>query len=202
MLERSEVTIDAECSTGETLQSALQGPLLRMLDPGPQNPPPPRSIRIRLLVADPAALKVFAVRDDGVLDPRLVERVERIARRSVLRLAEAMDRVKREQRVVDARWEVRVLPFPPTTKVYILNDEEALVGPYEYVQRSVDLGTEDQPEVVRFRDMGGMRTRLMRFSRLDQGGADTSENADAFESYRDAFESTWKRMGEPSELGS
>lgn len=152
---RSEqVTIDAYCSSGETLASALAGPLVAMTAGEPR----PDSVRVRLLLPDPAGIlalpQVIGDPEDARPRERLREVMDNIygSLRHSLRMLEVRE-VVREVRV-----EARKVPITPTQRVYILNGREVLAGHYRVFPRRVELHR-DPMEIYDVLGLDGMLFR-------------------------------------------
>lgn len=183
--QSDQVTIDAYCSSGETLASALAGPLVAMTAGEPR----PDSVRVRLLLPDPdnalTLPQVIGDPDDDRPRARLREVMANIygSLRHSLRMLEVRE-VVREVRV-----EARKVAITPTQRVYILNGEEVLAGHYRVLPRRVEL-YRDPMEIY---DMLGLDGMLFRHTAV--AGDQVTE---AFvQQTQQWFDSLWETIARP-----
>jgi hypothetical protein len=183
--QREQVTIDAYCASGETLASALAGPLVAMTAGEPR----PDSVRVRILLPDPsmalALPQVIGDPEDGRPRERLREVMDNIygSLRHSLRMLEVRE-VVREVRV-----EARKVAITPTQRVYILNGEEVLAGHYRVLPRRVEL-YRDPMEIY---DMLGLDGMLFRHTAVP--GDQVTE---AFvQQTQQWFDSLWETIARP-----
>lgn len=123
---RPEVTIDAYCLNGETLASALAGPLVAL---GTADVPTPGRIAVRILLPDsdgPLALPQVVGEPDNAR-PR--ERLRESTGHIFGSLRHSLRMLKVRGLVPEVTIEARKVSISPTQKVYILNGEEVLAGP-------------------------------------------------------------------------
>ncbi|HVX46077.1 MAG TPA: winged helix-turn-helix domain-containing protein [Mycobacteriales bacterium] len=129
--DRPHVTIDYSGFSGETLSRTLPA-ALSDIDEGKL-----RSLRIRLMLTDPASLTGFPRRIDGRPNDRALQRVFRQVMHT------AVDRIGRavgELSLNSASVEIRVHALGPMMKMYLLNAERVLFGFYPATEFSVTVG--------------------------------------------------------------
>ncbi|MFD8571031.1 GntR family transcriptional regulator [Streptomyces sp. NPDC059639] len=140
-----EVRIDAVCMTSESLMLALGEPL-RLIHEGRMRP---SSVDVRILLPGRDIDLAFPVpvpdpgdgtdrADDVAVHQRWL--AQRNAQGQVLR---HNLRSLRSSHNIDVRVTFRALPFTPPVKLYLLNDEEALLSYYMVTKREeeIDSGT-------------------------------------------------------------
>lgn len=88
---------------------------------------PPRSITARLLLPN-AGSKALAIADED--DPRVRARLSGILHSHVTMLRSALVELRRPGLVEEVDVQVRLVPFAPQVKLYILNNQVVLQGFY------------------------------------------------------------------------
>jgi len=141
------VRVDAACLTAESLMLALGAPI-RLIHEGRIRP---ESIDVRILLPSreiPLAFPV-PVEGRGEDDDPVHERwlAQRNAQGHVLK---HNLRALRSSHGIDVRVRFRALPFTPPVKLYLLNEEEALIAYYMITRReeASDSGTMDMYDVL------------------------------------------------------
>lgn len=183
--QQQQVTIDAYCASGETLASALAGPLVAMTAGEPR----PDSVRLRLLLPDPsmalALPQVIGDPEDARPRARLREVMDNIygSLRHSLRMLEVRE-VVREVRV-----EARRVAITPTQRVYVLNGEEVLAGHYRVQPRRVEL-YRDPMEIY---DVLGLEGMLFRHTAVP-GDQVTEAYVQQTQQW---FDSLWETIARP-----
>lgn len=140
------VRVDAACLTAETLMMALGEPV-RLIHEGRIRP---ESLDVRILLPSRDITLAFPVPvggrgdDDPVHQRWLAQRNAQghVLRHNLLTL--------RSSHGVDVRVTFRALPFTPPVKLYLLNEEEALIAYYMVTRReeTSDSGTLDMYDVL------------------------------------------------------
>ncbi|WP_042376682.1 winged helix-turn-helix domain-containing protein [Streptacidiphilus melanogenes] len=174
--------VDALCVTAESFVTAVTPLLIRLRARRDRL----SEFRIRLLFCDFRALPTFPRDLDEPDDLLPLTRLRQIAHAQVAALRLAAESLQTFQ-LLDTRpqVEIRTVPFPPMSKLYLLNDDEALEGWYELRERQVDVGDGHR---VRLADLAGLSSRLFLRSRhalpnhVDSVYVDTA---------RQFFESWW-----------
>ncbi|MFD3501691.1 GntR family transcriptional regulator [Streptomyces sp. NPDC058676] len=140
------VRVDAACLTAETLLVGMSEPL-RLIHEGRIHP---QSIDVRILLPSRDINLAFPVPvegrgDDDPVHQRWLEM--RNAQGHVLR---HNLHALRSSHGIDVRVTFRALPFTPPVKLYLLNQEEALIAYYMITRReeSSDRGTIDMYDVI------------------------------------------------------
>ncbi|MEU9101507.1 winged helix-turn-helix domain-containing protein [Streptomyces sp. NPDC048361] len=180
-----EVTIDAYCLNGETLASALAGPLVAVQAEGSG----PRSVAVRILLPDaeaPLALPQV-VGDLGNLRPR--ERLRITSNHIYGSLRHSLRMLKVRDLVPEVSVEARKVAITPTQKVYILNGREVLAGHYQVTERTVDL---DRTPIEIY-DMLGVEGMLFRHTVVD----DDHVTRGYVEQTQQWFDSLWNTIARP-----
>jgi DNA-binding transcriptional regulator YhcF (GntR family) len=126
------VSVDVVCHTAETLMLALGEPL-RLIHEGRIRP---ESIDVRILLPSRKINLAFPISVDvqGEEDPVHKRWLDQrnaqghVLRHNLLSLRSSHD--------IDVHVTFRALPFTPPVKLYLLNDEEALIGYYTLMRRA------------------------------------------------------------------
>ncbi|MFG1997708.1 GntR family transcriptional regulator [Spirillospora sp. NPDC048911] len=183
--ERPHVSIDFSGFSGETLNNMLA----EVLDKVRAGRLTPESIRIRLMTSDTSSAMALPRRvGTETAEPAIVKRADRIARRAVEGITEAVHELADLGLVKSASAEVRVHELTPAFKLYILNSEEVFYGLYPVVSHSIRLGGES----VEVYDLMGKDTTLFHFS-----SADDEETSNSPQFVREAkawYESLWNTI--------
>ncbi|MGW7351634.1 winged helix-turn-helix domain-containing protein [Streptomyces sp. NPDC054784] len=181
------VRIDAYCASGETLASALAGPVVAVTA-GEQRP---LSLRVRILLPDPdnalALPQVVGDPQDSRPRARLREVTEHIwgSLRHSLRMLEVRELVP------EVRVEARKVSITPTQRVFVLNGEEVLTGHYQVLPRRVEL-SRDPMEIY---DMLGLDGILFRHTAVP-GDQVTEAYVEQTKLW---FDSLWDTIARPME---
>ncbi|WP_168711435.1 winged helix-turn-helix domain-containing protein [Streptomyces sp. RKND-216] len=184
--QQDRVTVDAYCSSGETLASALAGPMVAMTADAPR----PESVRVRVLLPDPdralALPQVIGDPEDARPRARLREVMDNIygSLRHSLRMLEVREIVP------EVRVEARRVAITPTQRVYILNGEEVLAGHYRVQPRRVEL-YRDPMEIY---DVLGLEGMLFRHTAVP-GDQVTEAYVQQTQQW---FDSLWETIARPT----
>ncbi len=145
------VRIDVVCHTSETLMLALSEPL-RLIHEGRIRP---ESIDFRVLMPSRDIALAFPVLVEDEEDDPVHQRWLQMRNAQARVLRHNLHAVRSTHRI-DVRIAFRALPFTPTSKLYLLNGEEALFGYYmvtrreeEYESRTLEIVRGGITEVVR-----------------------------------------------------
>jgi hypothetical protein len=185
--QRRVVTIDAYCLNGETLASALAGPLVAL---GTAGVPTPERIAVRILLPDPDAPLALpqVVGEPGNTRPR--ERLRETTGHIFGSLRHSLRMLKVRGLVPEVTIEARKVSISPTQKVYILNGEEVLAGHYHVQSRRVDL---DRDEPIEIYDVLGVEGMLFRHTAVDEDKV----TAAYVEQTQKWFDSLWHTIAVP-----
>ncbi|MFJ8307794.1 MULTISPECIES: winged helix-turn-helix domain-containing protein [unclassified Streptomyces] len=182
---QDEVTIDAYCLNGETLASALAGPLVAIQAEGSG----PRRVAVRILLPaaeDPLALPQV-IGDPENARPR--ERLRITSNHIYGSLRHSLRMLKVRDLVPDVTVEARKVSITPTQKVYILNGREVLAGHYQVTERTVDLDRSP----IEIYDMLGVEGMLFRHAAVD-GDQVTRTYVEQTQQW---FDSLWNTIARP-----
>ncbi|MFE9999570.1 GntR family transcriptional regulator [Streptomyces avermitilis] len=158
------VHVDAACLTAETLMLALGEPV-RQIHEGRLRP---ESIDVRILLPSRDINLAFPIQVDGRTEGDPVHKrwlEQRNAQGHVLRHnLQAL----RSSHGIDVRVTFRALPFTPPVKLYLLNEEEALIAYYMLTKREEEV----ESRTLEMYDALGSKSLLFSFeSRVGQRDA-------------------------------
>ena len=140
--EAEKVTIDFAGFSGETLHGAMSEPLDKIRAGQVR----PESIRVCILVPDPAQPWTLPATVDGLADsPAFRARATGIMQRHTEAVVEAVNELGERGLVADAAAEVRVAPAVPLFKLYVINDAEVFFGYYPVQEHTVKLDGDQVP---------------------------------------------------------
>lgn len=150
----TRVRIDAYCASGETLASALAGPVVAMTAGQPR----PQSLAVRILLPDPDNPLALpqVVGDPG--DDRPRERLREVTENIWGSLRHSLRMLEVRELVPEVSVEARKVSITPTQRVFILNGEEVLAGHYQVLSRRVEL-SRDPMEIYDVLGLDGMLFR-------------------------------------------
>lgn len=180
--DRPHVSIDFAGFSGETLYNTLA----EVLDKVRAGRLTPESITIRMMLSDttvPLALPCRA--DNAADDPTIRKRSDRITRRSVESLVDAVAELGSIGLVKSASTEVRVHSAAPLFKLYVINNEEAFFGFYPVVKHEVSVNGEP----IEIYDPMGKDATLFQYSISED--EDTSTATEYVAQARKWFDSMW-----------
>ncbi|WP_214368214.1 GntR family transcriptional regulator [Pseudonocardia sp. H11422] len=140
--EAREVSVDFAGFSGETLHGAIAEPLDKIRAGRLR----PESIRVRILVPDPAVPWTLPARVEDLEDsPAFRQRATQIMRRHTEAIVEAVTELGDLGLVEHAHAEIRVAPTVPLFKLYLINDTDAFFGFYPVQEHTVKLDGEQVP---------------------------------------------------------
>ncbi|MEU9194056.1 GntR family transcriptional regulator [Streptomyces hundungensis] len=180
-----EVTIDAYCLNGETLASALAGPLVTVQAAGGG----PRRVAVRILLPDAEAPLALPQVVGDLGNVRARERLRITSNHIYGSLRHSLRMLKVRDLVPDVTVEARKVSITPTQKVYILNGREVLAGHYQVTERTVDL---DRTPIAIY-DMLGVEGMLFRHTVVD----DDEVTRGYVEQTQQWFDSLWNTIARP-----
>ncbi|MEU3505106.1 GntR family transcriptional regulator [Streptomyces hundungensis] len=180
-----EVTIDAYCLNGETLASALAGPLVTVQAAGAG----PRRVAVRILLPDAEAPLALPQVVGDLGNVRARERLRITSNHIYGSLRHSLRMLKVRDLVPDVTVEARKVSITPTQKVYILNGREVLAGHYQVTERTVDL---DRTPIEIY-DMLGVEGMLFRHTVVD----DDEVTRGYVEQTQQWFDSLWNTIARP-----
>jgi hypothetical protein len=182
--ERPEVTLDVFTLTSESLDMHIRLQAERIRDQLIE----PQRIALRMLLpAESMHLPYPRVKDDAD-DPRLRDRLHAITKRHTDSLTEALRALQAEKRVPSVELTIRRAPLTPTFKLYLLNGNEALHGPYEIVDRTVVLDTLEEVQALDVLGLGATLTHHVKDTDPNSLGSVFVDSMQAW------FDSVWDRL--------
>jgi hypothetical protein len=174
-LRSGRLHVDVLCATSESFVTALQGQLLGLRA---RRGPVLAEFRVRLLFCDFSGTPTFPRVLGDPEDLRPLSRLRRIGADQVRALSSAAQSLQTFQLVsAEPVVEVRTLPFPPMTKLYLVNEDEVLEGRYELRERQVEVGGHQHRQA----DLTGLsaplfvRTRHRLPNHVDSGYVDAAQ---------------------------
>ncbi|TPQ22233.1 winged helix-turn-helix domain-containing protein [Streptomyces sporangiiformans] len=180
-----EVTLDVFTLSSESLDAHIrvQSELIRAGRIQPQR------IAMRMLLPS-SSVELPYLRAQGAPDQRLRERMDDITRRHTSSLQDAVFNLKQAQTVPSVDLEIRHVPLAPTNKLYLLNGNEAVFGPYKVLQRTIHLAGDEEIEAL---DVLGLDAELTHFEKDDD---DTSVGSVFVSSMQNWFDSVWNLLSQ------
>ncbi|MFC5217929.1 winged helix-turn-helix domain-containing protein [Streptomyces coerulescens] len=184
--EQPEVTLDVYTLTSESLYWRIQQQAARIQGRSIS----PRRITLRMLLpAEDQPLPYPRVKDDKD-DTRLSARLHEITERHTKSLRESLAALKAEGWVPSVDVEIRRAPLTPAFKLYLFNGAEALHGPYEVIERKIEL---EPGEEITALDVLGIGATLTHHVKDD----DPNSSGTVFvESMQNWFDSVWDLLSE------
>ncbi|MFS8199234.1 GntR family transcriptional regulator [Streptomyces sp. CWNU-52B] len=184
--QRGEVELDVATLTAETLLRHLKNQHELITGKGVAAP---ETLRIRMLLpwtTEPLAYP----RAENPEDTRVWERWRRMVRENSSELEELQAGFI--DLGVDTSIEIQTIPMTPQFKLYVINDEHMLFGPYTVLPRKIKVPRADHPdevEAVDSLDVLGLGSTLS-YHRLeaDEGTHDSL----FFKSMKEWFDSFWE----------
>lgn len=166
--ERGEVTLDIFTLTSESLDihMHMQAERIRagLIEP--------RRIALRMVLPSPSAIEALPYprgKDSGD-DARLLKRLRGIAERHTASLHKVLGELRTEKLVPSVEYEFRHAPLTPSCKLYVINRDEVLHGPYIPVERTLMLDTGEEIEAVDVLGLGATLTHHVRDGDPDSRG--------------------------------
>ncbi|MGQ4432415.1 FadR/GntR family transcriptional regulator [Streptomyces graminifolii] len=152
-----DVRIDVVCHTAETLMVAIGEPL-RQIHEGRLRP---ESIEVRILVPSREITLAFPVPVDGSGEDSPVHQRWLSMRNAQGQVLQHNLLALRATHGMDVKVTFRALPFTPPVKLYLLNDQEALLGYYLLTRREEEYGS----QTLDMYDALGSKSLLFSFQR-------------------------------------
>ncbi|MFW6695177.1 winged helix-turn-helix domain-containing protein [Streptomyces sp. MAR4 CNX-425] len=190
--QATHVTLDVLNLTTETLTQALAPTAMRIAI-GEQRAP--ESITARILVPSPDAQLAIPQLTGDPSDPRPRQRLHDLVQLHARSLDHTLRNLRERDLVPEVSVEIRGMPLTPTSKLYVFNGTEALMGYYRVLRREVEY----QGEMMAIHDVLGLNAPLFHYS----AGPDSRDQHDAafVEHSRAWFESLWSSIAVPYPLG-
>ncbi|WP_200306701.1 winged helix-turn-helix domain-containing protein [Streptomyces adelaidensis] len=182
--ERSEVALDISTLTSESLSThiRLQAERVREGEIAPER------IVLRMLLPCESVPLPYPKVKGRPEDTRPQERLREITRMHGSLLKRALEDLKREGFVPHVDIEFRRIPMAPAFKVYLLNRTEALHGFYEVVERTIEVGEDEEVVVSDVLGLGATLTHHVKDTDVSSQGTVFVDAAQAW------FDSVWDRL--------
>ncbi|MGW1958287.1 GntR family transcriptional regulator [Streptomyces sp. NPDC001920] len=184
--EQPEVTLDVYTLTSESLYWRIQQQADRIR--GRSISPARISLRM-LLPAEKLPLPYPRVKDDED-DPRLRQRLDDITERHTESLRQSLGALKTEGWVPSVDVEIRRAPLTPAFKLYLFNGTEALHGPYEVIERKIELAPGEEVAAL---DVLGLGATLTHHVKDDDPNSSGTVFVDSMQKW---FESVWNLLSQ------
>ncbi|MGW0824908.1 GntR family transcriptional regulator [Streptomyces sp. NPDC002845] len=187
--ERPEVDLDVYTLTSETLHThvRLQAERIRNGEIAK-----PKRIALRMVLPSERTELPYPRTKSDTADPSLQRRLRKITGQNTSLLRTVLRDLQVEGLVAAVDIEIRHAPLTPLFKLYLLNGTEALFGPYEVIERTIELADRT---VVEANDVLGFGAKLTHHV----SDADPKSPGSAFvESMQTWFDSIWERLTEES----
>ncbi|MFD9393946.1 winged helix-turn-helix domain-containing protein [Streptomyces sp. NPDC060000] len=187
--EQPEVTLDVYTLTSESLDAhiRLQAERIHRRSIAPQH------IGLRMILpSEELVLPYPRVKDDKD-DDRLRNRLHDITNRHTESLRGVLRDLRTEKLVPSVDIQIRHAPLAPTLKLYLFNGAEALHGPYEVIQRQIDVGSDDEIEEITALDVLGLGATLSHQVKDADPNSQGTVFVDTWQSW---FDSVWNFLAE------
>jgi DNA-binding transcriptional regulator YhcF (GntR family) len=184
----ADVVLDVSTLSSESLATQLRGQSERIR----RGEVAPRRIAIRMLLPTESLVLPYPVAlgdDTDRLTTRLRQRMLDITHEHSAALRRELRQLEAEKLVESASMEIRHVGLTPAFKLYLINGEQALHGPYEVIERPIVL--DDEPEPVRALDVLGLGATLTHYLKDDNPA---SRGSTFVESWQAWFESVWTHL--------
>ncbi|MET9058634.1 winged helix-turn-helix domain-containing protein [Streptomyces antibioticus] len=179
-----EVTLDVFTLTAESLDAHLKVQAERIAG----RDIAPRSIALRLMLPSEDLPVPYPRAKGNPDDNRVVDRLQVITKRSTDSVRRLLRTLKDQGYVPSVSVEVRQAPLTPAFKLYLLNGTQALLAPYQVIERPVRL---DSGEVVLALDVLGFGAPFTyHVKNLDQDAPETL----FVDSWQTWFDSVWNQV--------
>ncbi|MDX3245434.1 MULTISPECIES: winged helix-turn-helix domain-containing protein [unclassified Streptomyces] len=184
--EQPEVTLDAYTLTSESLDAHIRLQAERILGGSIA----PERIGLRMILpSEDLHVPYPRVRDDKE-DPRLRDRLHDITNRHTESLRGVLKALKTEKHVESVDVQIRHAPLTPAFKLYLFNGAEALLGPYEVIQRQIELESGEEITALDVLGLGATLTHHVK-------DADPNSSGTVFvDSWQAWFDSVWNLLAE------
>ncbi|WTP59207.1 GntR family transcriptional regulator [Streptomyces phaeochromogenes] len=180
------VTLDVYTLTSESLDAHIRMQAERIRD----REISPDRIAVRMLLPSEELRLPYPRTKDDPADLRLQNRLHEITKRHSASLREALRDLRTDDLVPAVDIGIRHVPLVPTFKLYLLNGNEALHGPYEVIERTIEL--DDGAEVVAL-DVLGLGATLTHYEREDDPNSPGTVFVGSMQSW---FDSIWDMLAQ------
>lgn len=189
--EAPRVVIDVFSLTTETFNSALYEPIQRIRS-GELSP---ESITVRVMLPSPDAHLAIPRTVADPEDDRPLRRLRQLVRGHAIAVRSSLTALSEVRSDIAVSVEFRTVPITPLQKLYLINEDIALSGYYEVIEREVMFGSGERDEIY---DVLGLGAVLFPF-RGDPSAPDSRDSRFVTES-QSWFDSLWSTIAEPLTL--
>ena len=184
--ERPDVALDVYTLTSETLSAHLLLQAERVFS----GQIAPRSVRVRMLLPSGDRPLPYPSAKADPSDPRLWDRLDGITQSHITSLQRIFVDMRVRGAVEDVKLHIKRSPLFPVLKLYILNGEQALMGPYEVIERPIPLDSGEEVEAL---DVLGLGATLTHLVKDDDPNSVGTVFVDSWQSW---FDSVWNLLAE------
>ncbi|MFD7405259.1 winged helix-turn-helix domain-containing protein [Streptomyces sp. NPDC059866] len=182
--EQPQVALDVYTLTSETLDAhiRLQAERIRagFIEP--------RHIGLRMLLPDRDLPLPYPRVKGNPDDARLRQRLNVITDRHTDSLRGVLEELRTEKLVPSVDVQIRHAPLTPAFKLYVLNEVEALHGPYQVLERQLVLDTEEEVTALDVLGLGATLTHHVKDAHPDSPGSVFVDSMRAW------FDSVWRLL--------
>ncbi|GGK74377.1 hypothetical protein GCM10010094_39210 [Streptomyces flaveus] len=184
--KQSEVTLDVYTLTSESLNAhvRVQTERIRAKEIAPQR------IALRMLLPSEALELPYPRAKDPAYNEPMRQRLLSITRLHTASLRRALRELRTEGLVSTVDIEIRHAPLTPTFKLYLFNGAEVLHGPYEVLERRIELDSGEEIDAV---DVLGVGATLTHYVKDDDPNSQGSVFVGNMQSW---FDSVWNLLAE------
>jgi DNA-binding transcriptional regulator YhcF (GntR family) len=185
--EQPTVTLDVYTLTSESLYGHIQRQVDRIRDGFIT----PQRIALRMLLPSETLSLPYPHVKEGEDDPRLRQRLRTITEGHTESLRGSLTALQADDHLVPyVDVQIRRAPLTPAFKLYLLNGDEALHGPYEVIERKIELVPGEEITVV---DVLGFRATLTHHVKNSDPNSLGTVFVDSMQKW---FDSVWTLLSE------
>ncbi|MEU3614298.1 winged helix-turn-helix domain-containing protein [Streptomyces sp. NPDC006872] len=184
--EQPEVTLDVYTLTSESLDAhiRLQAERIHRRSISPEH------IGLRMILPSEDLQLPYPRDKDDKGDPRLRDRLHAITDRHTESLRGVLKELRTEKLVPSVDVQIRHAPLTPAFKLYLFNGTEALIGPYEVIQRRIELESGEEITALDVLGLGATLTHHVKDADPNSSG---TVFVDTWEAW---FDSVWTHLAE------
>ncbi|MFF4589222.1 winged helix-turn-helix domain-containing protein [Streptomyces sp. NPDC001388] len=184
--ELPEVTLDVYTLTSESLDAHIRLQAERIHGGSIA----PERIGLRMILPDQALNLPYPRVKDDKDDDRLRNRLQAITDRHTESLRGVLKELRTEKLVPSVDVQIRYAPLTPAFKLYLFNGAEALHGPYEVIQRQIELDSGEEVTALDVLGLGATLTHQVKDADPDSPGTVFVDTWQAW------FDSVWNLLAE------
>ncbi|MFF5183683.1 winged helix-turn-helix domain-containing protein [Streptomyces sp. NPDC000345] len=184
--ELPEVTLDVYTLTSESLDAHIRLQAERIHGGSIA----PERIGLRMILPDKALNLPYPRVKDDKDDDRLRNRLQAITDRHTESLRGVLKELRTEKLVPSVDVQIRYAPLTPAFKLYLFNGAEALHGPYEVIQRQIELDSGEEVTALDVLGLGATLTHQVKDADPDSPGTVFVDTWQAW------FDSVWNLLAE------